>query len=247
VKTSIAALIAASVLLSLLARPSSTGIVLRDLSLEYSLSFQEGRIADARAMLTPETASGLSESFLDGLSGIPSPVSFRYDGMDHRGVRFTGFAGETGSRVLWFQRNGGWMVSADSAIDNLLGTAAALCRQNVMSGAFPGHCPVSGEEYIIDEEASLVICTRGHLGQGYSYSSDRCLLRRDSVASEVRTYLEAGYQYPAMLEGMYTISGGEYGRRGGYRCPDNGYMYYELRDGTVFCPFHEESSPVEPR
>ncbi|MEA3266328.1 MAG: hypothetical protein U9P42_05225 [Candidatus Fermentibacteria bacterium] len=232
-----------AVVFAFIARPYSLGERLGKRAEIYSQALSAGRTGEALSMMDAETAEGLSIDFLSGLKGATVPSDFRYDGSDARGFRMAGFAGDEGSRVIWFStdQEGGIYVTNDTALDNLLGSAVMLCRENAYANP-DGCCPVSGKPYSYDAETGTVVCPDGHLGDGITLSSDACALRRDSVAAELADYLQAGYPYPENLEEIFTISGEEYGRRGGYRCPDNGYKYYELRDGTIFCPFHEESS-----
>lgn len=230
-----------SVVFALIARPFSMGMKLGQMAEEYSFALSTGNAREAIAMMAPSTAEGLSVEFLRRLEGTAIPVDFRYDGSDSTGLRMAGSLGGTGSRVIWFSTENGLLVTHDTALDNILGSAVILCRENALVNP-GGNCPVSGRPYEYDRESSTVVCPEGHLGEGFTVSSDACLLRRDSVMSELTDYLEAGYQYPGTLEEIFTISGGEYGRRGGYRCPDNGYKYYELLDGKIYCPFHEECS-----
>lgn len=230
-------------LLAVLARPGSLGTGLRKAVEEYTAALESGRTAEALEMMTAETAEGLSEEFLLRLSGIEAPERFVFDGTDTMGIRMAGETESLGTRIIWFSTQNGIAVVHDTAIDNLLGSAVMLCRENA-SASPDGSCPVSGIPYQFDPAIGLVICTLGHLGGGLVISSDGCSLKRDSVAAEVRAFMEAGYGWPVTLEDMYTVSSGESGRRGGYSCPDNGYKYYEIRDGAVFCPFHEEATPI---
>ncbi|MCD4706584.1 MAG: hypothetical protein K8S62_02465 [Candidatus Sabulitectum sp.] len=232
-----------AVIFALIARPYSIGMKLRNTAEAYSQALSTGHAQEAMSMMTPETAEGLSKEFLSRLEGTAVPSDFRYDGSDARGLRMIGSAGDSGSRVVWFSTENGIRVTHDTALDNILGSAVMLCHANALIDP-EGHCPVSGIPYEYDVETGTVVCPEGHLGEGIIISSDACSLRRDSVALELSEYLEAGYNYPETLEEMFIISGEEYGRRGGYRCPDNGYKYYELRDGEIYCPFHEESSEM---
>ena len=226
---------------AIVSRPYSLGAKLRDRAEVYSQALSTGHAEEAMSMMSPATAEGLSPAFLGRLDGSIVPSNFRYDGSDTRGLRMVGSAGDAGSRVIWFTIEDGYLVTHDTALDNILGSAVILCRQNAL--AHPdGCCPVSGRPYEFDQESGFVLCPEGHIGDGIQINSDGCSQRRDSVAVEFAEYLEAGYSYPETLEEMFTLSGEEYGRRGGYQCPENGYKYYELRSGAIYCPFHEESS-----
>lgn len=226
---------------ALITRPYSLGIKLASRAEAYSYALSSGETSDARAMMAPSTAEGLSEEFLSRLSGSAVPVNYRFDGSDARGLRIAGSVGDSGSRVIWFSTENGIHVTHDTALDNILGSAVILCRENAVEDP-EGCCPVSGLPYDYNPTTGLVVCGNGHLGEGLVISSNACALRRDSVVAELSEYLEAGYTYPGTLEDLFILSDEEYGRRGGYRCPDNGYKYYELQDGEIYCPFHEESS-----
>ncbi len=237
----IACLPALAIVFAFLVRPHSLGVKLKKAVESYSLALSTGNTAEARFMMSPATAEGLSLEFLGRLEGSAVPADFRFDGTDSRGLRMTGSTGEAGSRVIWFSTEDGIHVTHDTALDNILGSAVMLCRENALADP-DGCCPVSGKSYEYNTETGVVVCPEGHLGDGIVISSNTCALKRDSVVSELNQYLEAGYEYPETLEEIFILSDGEFGRRGGYRCPDNGYKYYELRNGEVYCPFHEESS-----
>lgn len=233
----------AALLLAVLSRPGSLGVSLEKASLIYTEALSSGDPQQALDMMTPELASGLSPAFLGRLQGVSVPETFVFNGTDNNGIRMAGSTEDSGSRVLWFSTGEGLLLSRDTAVDNLLGSAVVLCRASAASNP-GGVCPVSGEPYRFNESTGMVTCTSGHLGDGLYIGSDNCAMRRDSVVAEVRAFLEAGYGLPDSLENMYSISSEEFGRRGGYRCPDNGYKYYEIRGGTVYCPFHLESTAI---
>jgi hypothetical protein len=235
---------AAAFVFALIARPASLGMKLKNRVEVYTRALSSGDAQEARSAMSPEMARGLSAEFLSRLSGTAVPSDFRFDGRDGNGFRMAGAAPDGGSRIVWFSAGeNGILVTKDTAVDNILGSAVMLCRENAVLNP-DGCCPVSGRPYECDDQTGTVICPEGHLGDGLAIRSDDCALRRDSVAAELSGFLAAGYPYPDNIEEMYTLSDGEYGRRGGYRCPDNGYKYYELRDGAIYCPFHEESSAV---
>ncbi len=238
-----AAVFLAAVLLAVLSRPGSLGVSLEKASIRYAEALSSGNGEHALEMMTPDLASGLSPGFLSGLQGLPVPGSFVFSGSDENGIRMTGSTEERGSRVLWFSSGEDLLVARDTAVDNLLGSAVMLCRASALSNP-RGVCPVSGAPYEFNESTGMVVCVEGHLGDGLYAGSDNCAMRRDSVAAEVRAFLEAGYSLPDSLENIFTTSSGEFGRRGGYRCPDNGYKYYEIREGMVYCPFHLESTAI---
>lgn len=238
-----AAIAAAAVLSAVLARPGSRGAALGRAAIAYSVALEEGSASEALDMMTPETAEGLCENFVLELAGVEAPDRFVFDGTDSRGIRMAGETRESGSRVIWFSPGELPLVVHDTALNNILGNAVLLCRANAVE--YPGgNCPVSGAPYDYDPAAGIVVCPEGHLGEGLVLNANGCSARRDSVAQEIEAFVAAGYEWPFSLEEIYTISSGEFGRRGGYRCPDNGYKYYEIRDRAVYCPFHEETTPV---
>ncbi len=232
-----------AMIFAFLARPHSLGMKLSQAAAAYSQALSSGNAALALDMMVPSTSEALSIEFLARLEGTPVPTHFRFDGSDSRGLRMTGTLNNAGSRVIWFSLENGIKVTHDTALDNILGSAVIICRENALVHP-DGCCPVSGQFYENNLQTGIVLCPEGHLGDGLILSSSMCFLRRDSVATELSEYLEAGYPYPESLEDIFVLSGEEFGKRGGYRCPDNGYKYYELRNGEIYCPFHEESSGV---
>jgi len=164
--------------------------------------------------------------------------------------------GNGASRMIWLRRSGdSWAVSGDTWLDGVLGSAAMTCRDYAMdilpqvSGGAPAEdfsCPVSGLPYYVDPGTGRLLCPSGHLGEGLRVGSSACDGRRAGVAAEVERYVEAGYSFPGSLEEMWQESGGAFGQRGGYRCPDDGYSYYTLSDSMIWCPFHRAGTPVTP-
>ena len=229
---------ALAMLLSFLARPHSLGVKLQQNAKNYAEFLFSGEAGEAKALMTPLFSSEFSEEFLLDLSGIPVPTTFTYDGIDTRGYRMVGASGETGSRVIWFTTDGQVKVTADTAIDNILGSAVILCTEVARINP-RGNCPVSGIPYQFNETSGLVYCVSNHLGDGLLINSNECELQRMEVAQELNQFLGAGFDYPEKLEDIFTISDGVYGKRGGYSCPENGYNYYELQDGQIYCPFHQ--------
>ncbi len=237
-----------AILFSFLSRPHSLGVKLQQNAKNYVSVLFSGKAGEAKTLMVPSFSGELSEEFLSNLSGIPVPTTFTYDGLDERGYRMVGASGETGSRAIWFTTDGQVKVTADTAIDNILGSAVMLCTEEARNNPY-GNCPVSGIPYQFNETDGLVYCVSGHLGEGLTINSNECELQRIEVAEELNQYLEAGFGYPDKLEDIFTISDGVYGKRGGYSCPDNGYNYYELQNGQIYCPFHlnlpQEEMPQE--
>lgn len=231
-------IIAIASLFSFLSRPYSRGIKLQENAKNYTNLLFMGETGQAKLLMTSSFSGELSEAFLHSLSETSIPETFTYDGTDSRGYRMVGAAGESGSRVVWFTTDEEVKVTADTAIDNLLGTAVMLCNEEARTNP-RGNCPVSGIPYQFDEASGLVYCVSGHLEDGLIINSNECQQQRMEVTEELNIYLEAGFDYPEKLEDIFTISDGVYGKRGGYSCPDNGYNYYELQSGQIYCPFHQ--------
>ena len=87
-----------AVIFAMIARPFSMGMKLGQRAEDYALALSVGNAEEARAMMTPGTAEGLSVDFLNMLEGTAVPDEFRYDGSDSRGLRMAGTLGEAGSR-----------------------------------------------------------------------------------------------------------------------------------------------------
>jgi hypothetical protein len=250
-----AVLAAATLALVLTGVHNSPGKALRETALDYSGSLASGLPDSARVFLTDSLAAlagpGLFQSAAPPAGGGDLTIGRE----EARGFPALIRALEGGSsRTIWMRREGhGWAVSGDTWLDGLLGSAAVICRNYAVSilplisagspaGGFA--CPISGLPYFMDESMGTLRCPSGHLGDGLGTGSGQCEGRRGEVTLEVRGFLDAGYGFPSTLEEMWQLSSGEFGQRGGYRCPDNGYSYYELLDSTVWCPFHEAGSPI---
>ncbi|MFO7627478.1 MAG: hypothetical protein R6V62_09490 [Candidatus Fermentibacteraceae bacterium] len=231
-------------LAALAARSHSPGVVQANRVNEYlsALSESDGSDSLAWGMLTDSLGLLASPVFLSGLDGLPAPDRVFMDGTDSRGIRWTAVAGQT-VRVVWLEKCGTeYRVCGDSSLDGLFGGAVLLCREAALSGS--PVCPVSGRPYEV--VGGVVICPSGHLGGGFSMSPDACRFRREEVAVVVRAFVARGYAMPPDLESIFTVSGGSLGQRGGWRCPENGYSYYFLRDDSVVCGYHDASAPVNP-
>jgi hypothetical protein len=130
-------------------------------------------------------------------------------------------------------------------LDYAQSVALPLVVTSGMSSASDLSCPSSGLPYRYDPDSGRLICEAGHLGAGLEISGNSCAERRDSVVSVLEAYLQDGYPPPVSIADIWRLSDGAYGQRGGYRCPQNGYSYYELVDGrSVYCPYHGESTSI---
>jgi hypothetical protein len=238
---------------AILARGSSMGIEL-DLSAKaYLDALQRGDGTAACSLMTDSLKSLVSPGFLSSLQGSPSGTVLA-GREETRGLAMTVPLSGGGSRTLWMTRtgDGAWRVSGDTSLDNLLGGASLACidyaRQTVLPAVSAGaaaeefRCPVSGMSYQIDGD--LLVCPSGHLGEGLDMAGDACRENRGKVAEVVAGFIAAGYSCPVSLAGMYDESGGAFGQPGGYRCPDNGYSYYEITEQGVRCPFHDQTSTI---
>lgn len=245
-----------SCLLVLSAIPSSPGTAVRQAASRYIDALASGDQAAAHSMLTDSLAGLLAPEALlaapvPGASGPPMPGR-----TDERGLAVTLPVEGGGARTIWLVReDGGYAVSGDTFIDWIMGSAAVICREHaleilpsVSAGSDAGDfaCPLSGLPYEVAPSTGRLLCPAGHLGDGLETGGDACGAEREQVAGVVRGYIAAGHAFPLTFEEMWSVSSGEFGQPGGYRCPDNGYSYYGLRDSAVYCPFHNSFTPVLP-
>ena len=250
-----AAFLAAAFIAALLARGSSTGRELIGTGSEYLDLLESGLPEEAYSLFTDSLASLISPASLAPLELFGSYGSMRTGGMEERGFRVSVSSPEGGSRTLWLRRgiSGGWRISGDSSLDNVLGSSTMTCSSFARDSVIPAvnggseagsfQCPVSGYAYRI--EAGLLLCPAGHLGEGLAIGEDRCALLRDSLVEVIEDYLSEGYEYPSSFSLMHSESGGLYGRPGGFRCPDHGYSYFEITSDGIFCPYHEQLTPID--
>lgn len=250
-------LIICTVLISaaFMARTSSTGKALLDTSREYLQTLSSGNTEDTYLLLSDSLASLISPVFLELLDNSPSSGRITIGNIESRGYTISMALEQGGSRTIWLRESdsGEWEITGDSSLDNFLGRATVMCtsfaQETVIpayhNGVDPGEyrCPISGEPYSL--EGNILLCPSGHLGNGMDVGGSRCMLLRDSLAGVVSDYILAGYRFPNSFAGMYEESDGEFSQRGGFRCPDNGYIYYEITEEGVFCPFHDETSRIE--
>ena len=247
--------LAAALAAAFLARTGSTGLKVRTTAEEYLDFIEEGRTEEAWSLLSESLSRRLVPELLDSLRGTSDVSGMNAGGFEDRGIVLTVSLREGGSRTLWLAEGpeGGWAITGDSSLDNLLGRASMLCldysRETVLEAVAGGDdpslytCPVSGRPYFIQEDR--LICPAGHLGEGLEFSGASCGSLRDSLAAVVEDYLVLGFDYPADFEEMYSSSGGDFGQRGGFRCPDHGYSYYEITSQGVYCPYHEKTAEIE--
>jgi hypothetical protein len=191
----------------------------------------------ALAMLDPGSSSVLSGIGREEARGWPLGLSVEGGG----------------SRLLWFRlEEGEWRVSGDTGLDALMGSAAILCRDYVLSTVLPAvasgsepsgfSCPFSGSPYSI--VGGRLSCTAGHLGEGLDFAGDACSLEREEAAGMVGAWVAAGNPFPQDFAEIWEASGGTAGTRGGYRCPVNGYSYFTIVDSGVWCPYHQILTPI---
>mgnify|MGYP001305240649 FL=1 len=250
-----AALLAAAFIAALLARGSSTGRELIGTGSEYLDLLESGLPEAACDLFTDSLASMISPASLAPLELFGSYGSIRTGGMEERGFRVSVSSPEGGSRTLWLRRDlsGEWRISGDSSLDNVLGSATMICSSFARDSVIPAvsggsdagsfRCPVSGYAYRV--EAGLLLCPAGHLGEGLAIGGDRCAALRDSLVEVIEDYLSEGYEYPSSFSRMHDESSGLYGRPGGFRCPDHGYSYFEITSDGIFCPYHEQLTPID--
>ncbi|MCK4505876.1 MAG: hypothetical protein KAW14_09680 [Candidatus Aegiribacteria sp.] len=238
-----------------MARTSSTGKALLDVSREYVENLSSGNTEDAYLLLSDSLAALVSPAFLELFNNSLSSGRITIGNIESRGYTIFMALEQGGSRTIWLREDnsGEWGISGDSSLDNLLGMATVMCtafaQETVIpayrNGVDPGDfdCPISGKPYSL--EGSILLCPSGHLGNGLDVGGSNCILLRDSLAGVVSDYILAGYRFPDSFTGMFEESDGEFSQRGGFRCPDNGYVYYEITENGVFCPFHNETSRIE--
>ncbi len=238
-----------------IARTSSTGKALLDTSREYLETISSGNTEDAYLLLSDSLSALVSPTFLELLDNSSSSGRITIGNIHSRGYTLFISLEQGGSRTIWLRENDSekWEIAGDSSLDNLLGRATIMCTAFVQEAVIPAYhngvdpgeylCPISGEPYSL--EGCMLLCPSGHLGEGLDLGGSSCMLLRDSLSGIVSDYIFAGYRYPDSFAGMFEESSGEFSQRGGFRCPDNGYVYYEITGEGIFCPFHAETSSIE--
>jgi len=236
------------------ARENSTGKRLIDTGRSYTEHLAAGERVEAYSLLSDSLKTLLTPHILDFLEWPSAEGRIRTGRNEVRGFAISISISEGGSRTLWLREasGGGWKISGDTSLDNLLGNATILCssfaRETVIPGLAEGHepeeyqCPVSGSSYFIED--SRLLCPLGHLGEGLSVEATECRNRRDGLINLIHEYTDAGYGYPSSFREMFESSGGTFGQRGGYRCPDDGYSYYEITPDGIYCPYHSDTSVI---
>jgi len=251
-----AVLLLLAVLFSLVARIGSPGIRMTSTLRDYLDSISSGGYESAHALLTDSLGLLILPGFLSELADAGSSGLIELEHWEPRGFVSYLRLEEGGSRTFWLvHREGEWRISGDTSLDNLLGRAASICRayseEHVAPAVRSGDpaeafaCPVTGIRYMLLDEARL-FCEAGHLGEGLDVYGNRCAALRDSLAQVVNDYMSGGKDMPSSFEEMYRASDGLYGQPGGFRCPDHGYSYYLIENGSVFCPWHQESTAILP-
>ncbi len=254
-------LIIICVCLALLARSSSMGAALNSVVRGYLSAITSSRGQDAIGFLTDSLAGKVSSEFIQGLAESPDSGNLQVGRTENRGLAVSLNLDGGGSRTFWLLKTheGEWVISGDSSLDNLLATASMKClsyaRESVIPAVSAGTdpssfvCPVTGEPYEVDE--SVLLCPAGHLGLGLYFDDTACAAARESVVEEISAYIAEGYPFPESLTQMYEQSGGAFGLRGGYRCPDDGYSYFEIKFDDqaeyegVYCPYHDRTTPFQ--
>ncbi len=238
-----------------MARTSSTGKALLDTSREYVRTLSSGNTEDAYFLMSDSLAALVSPAFLELLDNSASSGRTTIGNIEPRGYTVSMALEQGGSRTIWLRKDdsGEWKIAGDSSLDNLLGRATVMCTAFAQETVIPAYrngidpedfdCPISGRPYFL--EGSMLLCPSGHLGSGLDVAGSSCMLLRDSLAEVVSDYIFAGYTFPESFSEMFEESNGEFSQRGGFRCPDNGYVYYEITVEGVFCPFHDETSRIE--
>jgi hypothetical protein len=243
----------AAFLAALLARGSSTGREIIGTGREYLQSLSAKDTETAYSLLTDSLAQMLSHEILSSMEG-DGAGGIRSGRMEARGFTLSSSSSQGGSRTLWLRRepSGEWRISGDTSLDNLLGRATVICSAFARATVIPAladgaeagdfSCPVSGRPYRLEE--SSLRCEAGHLGEGLETGGADCARLRDSLACVIEEYMTSGHGYPSSFAEMYTESGGVYGQRGGFHCPDEGYSYYRITPEGIFCPYHGQTTRV---
>lgn len=238
------------------ARTSSTGKKLIDTGRGYIEHLTAGEMEEAHSFLSDSLAATLTPAALEYLADTPATGGIRTGRHEIRGFSISITLLQGGSRTLWLaeEPDGSWAITGDTSLDNILGSATVLCssyaRDTVIPALFEGRapeefvCPVAGASHYYTEDGVL-FCSAGHLANGLDTGGSACSTLRDSLALVVTRYTSAGYDYPLSFGEMFEQSSGEFGQRGGFHCPDNGYSYFEITSDGVYCPFHRETSFID--
>ncbi len=250
-----AAVIVLLIIAAFAARNNSTGKKLMDTGRGYIEHLASGEIEVAYSFLSDSLAALLTPGTLGYLEDAPSTGAIRAGRFENRGFSISISLTRDGSRTLWLAKgsDGKWTITGDTSLDNVLGNATVLCssyaRGTVIPALSEGRapddflCPVAGSHYYSQD--GILFCSAGHLGSGLDTGGSACRTLRDSLALIVWQYSGAGYGYPSSFGEMYERSGGEFGQRGGFHCPDDGYSYYEITSDGVYCPFHRETCFID--
>ena len=225
----------------------------------YLSAISSSRGEEAVGYLADSLEVKVSPEFIQGLAGSPDSGNLLVGRTEPRGLAVSLSLEGGGSRTFWLLKNhdGEWVIAGDSSLDNLLATASMRClsyaRDNVIpaisAGADPSDfvCPVTGQPYEVTD--SVLLCPADHLGQGLLLNDSACAAAREIVVEEIFAYIAEGYSSPESLSQMHEQSDGAFGLRGGYRCPDDGYSYFEILSGDhaecegVHCPYHDRTTP----
>jgi hypothetical protein len=251
-----AAAIVLLIITAVVARNNSTGKRLIDSGRGYLEHLAAGEIEEAYSFLSDSLAALLTPGTLEYLENAPATGGIRTGRQETRGFNISISLAQGGSRTLWLGTgsDGNWVITGDTSLDNVLGNATVLCssyaRETVIPALSEGMapddflCPVAGGSRYYSEDGVL-FCSAGHLGNGLDTGGSACRTLRDSLALIVWQYSSAGYGNPSSFGEMYERSGGEFGQRGGFHCPDDGYSYYEITSDGVYCPFHGETCFID--
>jgi hypothetical protein len=239
---------------AIVARGCSTGVKIIGTGGDYLRALDEGDLTLAHSLLSDSLGQLLEAEALAPLENRGVPGGIRAGRYESRGFSVSLLDDGGGSRTLWLRSGpeGSWQISGDTSIDNILGNAAMLCSSFARTDVIPGisaggsagdyRCPISGRSYEIDD--GRLVCPAGHLGPGLDLEGRTCSHLRDSLATVLEQYLVEGYPFPEDFTEMHENSNGVFGQPGGFRCPDHGYSYYQIRVDGIYCPFHDQLSPI---
>lgn len=236
-----------------LARSCSRGAALDSAIRGYLSATASFEGEDAVGFLTDSLSSLVSPDFITGVAAAPSSGRLVVGSGERRGLAVSLALEGGGSRTFWLRSSDGeWRISGDSSLDNLLGAASITClsyaRETLVPAVSSGEepsifsCPVTGDAYFLQN--GTLFCPAGHIDPGLDIDGSSCASAREILAVEVADYIAEGNPIPASFTEMYQRSGGAFGRRSGYRCPDDGYSYYEITPYGVYCPYHEAATAL---
>ena len=249
-----AAILVFAAMFSFVARSGSPGRQMELTARDYLDRLASGETDEAHLLLSDSLGNLILPEFLEFLDSGSRDGAISLKRWEPRGFVVYLSLDEGGNRTLWLTSDdGNWRISGDTSLDNVLGQASSICRRYAEAEVVPAlkgggsasafDCPVTGQSYILSDEGNL-ICPADHLGEGLDITGEGCASLRDSLATVIAQFMAEGHPLPTSFVEIYEVSGGSFSQPGGFRCPDHGYSYYEIIGDSVFCPWHEETTPI---